>query len=88
LDVGQRNEVALQKSPGGVEPPGSSGGNAQRGHRTATRLTLYLHTIDGRLGASPNFKPTEANLPDAEAIANVRTTTMANGTDRKHRLHE
>src|SRR3979490_599437 len=35
------NETSMQRSPGGTWPPGSLGGNAQRGRRTATRLTLY-----------------------------------------------
>src|SRR6266852_7667623 len=32
-----------EKEPGGAPPPGSLGGNAQRGLRTATRPTLYWH---------------------------------------------
>jgi hypothetical protein len=35
------NETSMQRSPGGTWPPGSLGGKAQRGRRTATRLTLY-----------------------------------------------
>jgi hypothetical protein len=35
------HEAGCKKKPGGSGPPDSSGGNAQRGHRTVTQPTLY-----------------------------------------------
>ncbi len=58
-----------------VRPPGSLGGNAQRGFRTATRRTMVAQCppsateAEGPRIASPNFNASEAIHPDAEGIA-------------------
>jgi hypothetical protein len=85
--VNSRRFAARKKKPGGSGPPDSSGGNAQRGHRTATQPTLYQHgcwPLRARRRI-PNLA--EVNLPNTEAIANGRATKAAHIIDRKHRPH-
>src|SRR5882757_1160295 len=50
------------KEPGGARPPGSLGGNAQRGLRTATWPTPLLARVRVALARSPNFNATESSL--------------------------
>jgi hypothetical protein len=80
-------EYALtEKEPGGARPPGSLGGNAQRGLRTATRPTLYRHG-EGRSCQVAEFQCYRIKPSNAEALANGRTTPTADIIGRKCRLH-
>ena len=72
-------EYALTgKEPGGARPPGSLGGNAQRGLRTATRPTLYWH---GRGSLLPGRR---ISMLQNQAFKRRNTREWPHNANRKH----
>ena len=67
-----------EKVPGGARPPGSLGGSAQRGLRTATRPTLYWH---GRGSLLPGRR---ISMLQNQAFKRRSTREWPHNANRKH----
>ena len=74
LPVAIISKTNRKRSPAAVGPPGSLGGNAQRGPRTATRQAMDARRSPsprarGPSSAPPNSMGQKPSHPDAECIA-------------------